>query len=562
MKIGRKRHPSGCSAVSAARDGSIAGRRRPIASVVDRSPTIRRRHDLNSIRRFPPDAGSWTGQAGRRPNEIDVDLRAAGHHKSSAISTSCRSYKSYSWRLAAFVASVRTSGARARHLRHGCMQIRGADQITMPRLLGLQLATGFNEPADAYRPVDGQLVLPIAFRWQFIFVLGFLLARPDAGRKRAALADAPGRNMVRAAGTIVLGFFNPLGGPRPGRSGSPAVARRCGSAVTPVIFMFAWTGYLPPATLGPKPLAVCRARFAAGFSSRAAALYGRLGRLGWFAPISDIFAPSAAFPSERLLRLPSGVKPCADRSPRLCLWGGILAIRLVLSIGLGLMGFICVAAFRNGAKDRQPSPFARPEPRLSRRRDCAPRMPQLSAQCQAPAADIAAPAPCRTLPHAGQPRRSAFAHRLGLVHRGIGAFVAVAQLSVATTRYWPRRSTASTSRSSIGRFRRGRVDHGGAVAQRSRRPRTPSISGSLAPTTRSRAFRPEQFEERPLDRRMAEGGQDRRRAVGLQYTPKLARDDNYEAIRDVRSRSPRMKILYIRRYEAMQFISKARATRQ
>ncbi len=48
--------------------------------------------------------------------------------------------------------------------------------------------------------------------------------------------------------------------------------------------------------------------------------------------------------------------------------------------------------------------------------------------------------------------------------------------------------------------------------------------------------------------------------VGLQYTPKFARDDNYIAVRDMLSRiAAEEKILYVRRYNAMQFIAKARS---
>ncbi|HRY04415.1 MAG TPA: SGNH/GDSL hydrolase family protein, partial [Beijerinckiaceae bacterium] len=48
--------------------------------------------------------------------------------------------------------------------------------------------------------------------------------------------------------------------------------------------------------------------------------------------------------------------------------------------------------------------------------------------------------------------------------------------------------------------------------------------------------------------------------VGLQYTPKLARDKNYEEIRDTLFKiSAQEGVLYIRRYDAMRFISQARA---
>lgn len=49
--------------------------------------------------------------------------------------------------------------------------------------------------------------------------------------------------------------------------------------------------------------------------------------------------------------------------------------------------------------------------------------------------------------------------------------------------------------------------------------------------------------------------------VGLQYTPRFARDENYLAIRDDLFKiASDEKILYVRRYNAMQFIEKARNT--
>ncbi len=48
--------------------------------------------------------------------------------------------------------------------------------------------------------------------------------------------------------------------------------------------------------------------------------------------------------------------------------------------------------------------------------------------------------------------------------------------------------------------------------------------------------------------------------VGLQYTPKLARDENYAAIRDTLFKiASDENVLYIRRYDAMRFIEKARS---
>ena len=51
--------------------------------------------------------------------------------------------------------------------------------------------------------------------------------------------------------------------------------------------------------------------------------------------------------------------------------------------------------------------------------------------------------------------------------------------------------------------------------------------------------------------------------VGLQYTAKLARDDNYVAIRQALQKIVvDKKVPFVRRYEAMQFIARARANQQ
>ncbi len=51
--------------------------------------------------------------------------------------------------------------------------------------------------------------------------------------------------------------------------------------------------------------------------------------------------------------------------------------------------------------------------------------------------------------------------------------------------------------------------------------------------------------------------------VGLQYTPKLARDESYIAIRDALRRvAATENVLYVRRYDAMQFLAKSRANLQ
>jgi lysophospholipase L1-like esterase len=47
--------------------------------------------------------------------------------------------------------------------------------------------------------------------------------------------------------------------------------------------------------------------------------------------------------------------------------------------------------------------------------------------------------------------------------------------------------------------------------------------------------------------------------VGLQYTARFARDDNYAAIRDtLRKIAAQQNVLYVRRFEAMRYISAVR----
>ncbi|HMK89512.1 MAG TPA: SGNH/GDSL hydrolase family protein [Methylocystis sp.] len=72
---------------------------------------------------------------------------------------------------------------------------------------------------------------------------------------------------------------------------------------------------------------------------------------------------------------------------------------------------------------------------------------------------------------------------------------------------------------------------------------------------------PEQFEStvRSTIRWLAENQIDVA-LVGLQYTPRFARDPSYAAIRNVLTRlAAEEKILYVRRYDAMRFIARTRA---
>ncbi len=51
--------------------------------------------------------------------------------------------------------------------------------------------------------------------------------------------------------------------------------------------------------------------------------------------------------------------------------------------------------------------------------------------------------------------------------------------------------------------------------------------------------------------------------VGLQYTPKYARDDHYVLIRDSLKRiAAEQNVLYVRRYQAMEYISQTKANLQ
>ncbi len=190
--------------------------------------------------------------------------------------------------------------------------------------------------------------------------------------------------------------------------------------------------------------------------------------------------------------------------------------------------------------------------------------PQLSAQCQAPAADIAAPAPLPNLAAtlAGHKKIRILAIGSSSTY-GIGAS--------SRSRNYPAQLHEILAKALNG------VDV--EIVNR-------GVSGEVAATTAER-LRSEVAVERPdlvlwqlgtndaLSRVAPEQFEETVRStvnwlkaekidvvlVGLQYTPKLARDDNYKAVRDALLKiASEENILYIRRYEAMQFISRARAT--
>lgn len=188
--------------------------------------------------------------------------------------------------------------------------------------------------------------------------------------------------------------------------------------------------------------------------------------------------------------------------------------------------------------------------------------PPMSAQCQAPASDIAAPAP---LPNFTAVLASGKKARILAVGSsstyGIGA----------TSRS---RSYPAQLRDILGKALTG-VDV--EVINR-------GVSGEVAATTAER-LRSEVALARPdlvlwqlgtndaLQRvppaefeRTVRAALDWLRTdkidvvlVGLQYTPRLARDEHYREIRDLLFKiSAEEKVLYIRRYDAMRFIEKTR----
>ncbi len=189
--------------------------------------------------------------------------------------------------------------------------------------------------------------------------------------------------------------------------------------------------------------------------------------------------------------------------------------------------------------------------------------PPLSAQCQAPAADIAAPAP---LPNVA----ALLASRKKLRILAIGSSSTSGIGASSRSRNYP-----AQLHDILGKALNGvEVD----IVNR-------GVSGEVAATTAER-LRSEVAIQRPdlvlwqlgtndaLSRVPPEQFEQTVRStvdwlksdkidvvlVGLQYTPKFSRDDNYKEIRDVLLRiASSDNVLYIRRYEAMQFIAKARA---
>lgn len=188
--------------------------------------------------------------------------------------------------------------------------------------------------------------------------------------------------------------------------------------------------------------------------------------------------------------------------------------------------------------------------------------PPLSPQCQAPAADIAAPAPLPNLADALAQRKKIRILAIGSSSTyGIGAS--------SRSRNYPAQLTAILERALKG------VDV--EIVNR-------GVSGEVAATTAAR-LRSDVALEKPdlvlwqlgtndaLARVPVEEFEQTVRStiawlkdshidvvlVGLQYTPRFARDQHYRAVRDALLRiASSESILYVRRFNAMQFVSQAR----
>lgn len=189
--------------------------------------------------------------------------------------------------------------------------------------------------------------------------------------------------------------------------------------------------------------------------------------------------------------------------------------------------------------------------------------PPLSPACQAPSSDIAAPAPLPGF-------TAALATRKAAKILAIGSSSTVGVGASSRARNYPAQLTDILERALKG------VDV--AIVNR-------GVSGEVAATTAER-LRSEAAVEKPdlvlwqlgtndaLARVPVEDFEATVRTtiawlkqsgidvvlVGLQYTPQFARDDNYRAMREaLQAIASSENILYVRRYDAMQFIARARA---
>jgi lysophospholipase L1-like esterase len=190
--------------------------------------------------------------------------------------------------------------------------------------------------------------------------------------------------------------------------------------------------------------------------------------------------------------------------------------------------------------------------------------PQLSAQCQAPAADIAAPAPLPNL-------ATTLAGRKKLRILAIGSSSTYGIGASSRSRNYPaqlhdilEKALGGVDVDIVNRGVSGEVASSTAERLRSEVAieRPDLVLWQLGTNDALSRVPPAQFEQTvrsTVD--WLKSDKIDVVLVGLQYTPKFSRDDNYKEIRDVLLKiASDENILYIRRYDAMQFIAKARAT--
>lgn len=189
--------------------------------------------------------------------------------------------------------------------------------------------------------------------------------------------------------------------------------------------------------------------------------------------------------------------------------------------------------------------------------------PSLSAQCQAPASDIAAPAPLPNFAAALAAKKKARILAIGSSSTfGVGA--------TSRSRNYP-----SQLHEILGKALNGmdveivnRGISGEVAATTAERLRTEValnrpdlVLWQLGTNDALSRVPPAQFEQ--TVRSTIDWLKDDKIdvvLVGLQYTPKLARDKNYEEIRDTLYKiAGEEGVLYIRRFDAMRFIAQARA---
>ncbi|MDE2362722.1 MAG: SGNH/GDSL hydrolase family protein [Hyphomicrobiales bacterium] len=190
--------------------------------------------------------------------------------------------------------------------------------------------------------------------------------------------------------------------------------------------------------------------------------------------------------------------------------------------------------------------------------------PALSAQCQAPAGDIAAPAPLPNFAAALAARKKVRVLAIGSSSTyGIGAS--------SKSRSYPaqlhdilQKALAGEDVDIVNRGVSGEVASTTAERLRSEVAidRPDLVLWQLGTNDALSRVPPDQFEQTV---RSTIGWLKADKIdvvlVGLQYTPKFSRDQNYTEIRDTLFKiASEENVLYIRRFDAMRFIAKARAT--